>query len=228
MPPSLADAIGGPLGAAESALPAAAFVAVYTAGGQEVETAAIVAVAIAVVLGLARILRGQTIQYALGGLFGVAFAGFVATRTGRAEDFFLPGLLANLGWGAAFLISAAVRRPIIGYLAVAIGARPRYPTVQEEPACEGESCKAQSDFRAWRTDPAFVRAATRTTLLWAGLFITRLAVQLPLYFTDSLVALGTAKIAMGIPLFALGVWISWLLMRPVVMRPHAPGDGATA
>jgi hypothetical protein len=31
------------------------------------------------------------------------------------------------------------------------------------------------------------------------------------------VALGTARVAMGIPLFALGIWLSWLVIR----REHA-------
>ena len=34
-PPSLSDAVGGPLGVAESALPAAAFVLTYTISGQD-------------------------------------------------------------------------------------------------------------------------------------------------------------------------------------------------
>jgi hypothetical protein len=226
LPPSLADAIGGPLGAAESALPAAAFVAVYTAAGQDVRTAGIAAVGLALVLALARIVRGQTVQYALSGLIGVAFAAFVAERTGRAEDFFLPGLLANLAYGSAFLVSIAIRRPLVGYLATALGgggaARPDTEGADGtgEPAAPARP--AAGAMNAWRSDPVFMRAAIRASWLWAALFFLRLSVQLPLYLTDSLVALGTARIAMGIPLFALGVWLSWLLMRPVLHPARAP------
>ena len=42
----------------------------------------------------------------------------------------------------------------------------------------------------------------------------RLAVQLPLYLAGGLTALGVARIAMGIPLFAVGIWLSWLILRP--------------
>lgn len=222
LPPTLADAIGGPLGAAESALPAAAFVAVYTAAGQEVRTAAIAAVALALVLALARVVRGQTVQYALSGLIGVAFAAFIAERTGRAEDFFLPGLLTNLAYGSAFLVSALARRPLVGYIAAALGSGATLGSGGlKRPDPDDADDAGPSPMQAWREDPAFVRAATRATLVWAGLFFLRLAVQLPLYLADALVALGTARIAMGIPLFALGLWLSWLLMRPVMQPPRA-------
>ena len=39
------------------------------------------------------------------------------------------------------------------------------------------------------------------------MFTLRLAVQLPLYFADELVALGVAKTAMGFPVFALAAWL---------------------
>jgi hypothetical protein len=45
----------------------------------------------------------------------------------------------------------------------------------------------------------------------------RLAVQVPLYFMgpDALVALGTARLVMGVPLYALGLWLAWMVSRPV-------------
>ena len=53
--------------------------------------------AISAVLAVARLIRRQTTQFALSGVIGVAFGAFVATRTGNAEDFFLPGILINAG-----------------------------------------------------------------------------------------------------------------------------------
>ena len=73
-PPSLADAVGGPLGVAESALPAAAFVVTYTASGQDTSAALIAAIALGVVFAVARIARGQTVQFALAGLGGLALS----------------------------------------------------------------------------------------------------------------------------------------------------------
>ena len=68
----------------------------------------------------------------------------------------------------------------------------------------------------WREDPEQVRAYTRASWIWVGLFSLRLAVQLPLYLASALTALGAARVAMGIPLFAVGIWLSWLILRPTL------------
>jgi hypothetical protein len=192
-PPSIAEAIGGPVGMAESALPAAAFVIAYAASGSDTEIAAIVAVGLALVLAAARLVRRETPQHAISGLIGVAFAAFIATRSGRAEDFFLPGLLANAAYAAGFLISIAVRRPLVGVIVAGM-----------------------TNERDWRSNPVRLRTFTRATYLWALLFLVRLAVQLPLYLAGAVVALGVARTAMGLPLFALGLWLTYRLVR----RPH--------
>jgi hypothetical protein len=195
-PPNLAEAVGGPLGMLETALPAVAFVVAYSASGQDTDISAGVAVGLALVLAVARLVRRESPRHALSGLFGVALAGFIATRSGRAEDFFLPGLLANAAYASAFLISLAVRRPLVGVI-----------VRQLEPHAEDEPVDARRR-----------RAFERATLLWAGLFALRLAVQLPLYLAGAVVALGVARTAMGLPLFALGLWLTWLMVR----RPPAP------
>lgn len=200
-PTNLREAVGGPLGMAETSLPAIAFVVAYTASGSNTNTAAIVAVALALVLSLARIVKRESPIYALSGLVGVGFAAFIATRSGRAENFFLPGLLANAAYAAAFLISIAVRRPLVGVIVASL---------------DGEGSE-------WRSDPLRVRAFVRATWLWAGLFAVRLLVQLPLYLAGAVVALGVVKTAMGLPLFGLGLWLTWLLVRRHRM-PAAPAQ----
>src|SRR3954447_24131643 len=115
-PPSLAEAIGGPLGVAETSLPAVAFVVAYTVSGSDTKTAAEVAVGLALLLTVARLARRESPQHALSGLIGVGFAAFIATRSGKAENFFLPGLLANAAYASAFLVSLAVRWPLVGII----------------------------------------------------------------------------------------------------------------
>jgi hypothetical protein len=56
-PPPLAEAVGGALGITESVLPSAAFVATYTASGQQTQPALIAAVALGVCFGIARVVR---------------------------------------------------------------------------------------------------------------------------------------------------------------------------
>ena len=191
-PPSIADAVGGPLGVAESVVPAAAYVLTYTVSGQDTTISLIVAVGLGVLFGVARLIRRQTVQFALAGIAGLALSAYVVSRTGRAADFFLPGLLANAGYALAYLISIIVRWPLLGVIVATL----------------------RGGDMSWRKDPRQVRDFSRASWVWVVLFSLRLAVQLPLYIADAVTALGVARIAMGIPLFAVGIWLSWLILRP--------------
>jgi len=205
---NLLEELGGPQGIADSSLPGLAFVIGYTATGQNLSLAAIIAVGLGALIGAVRVVRGEPVKYAIGGFFGVALAGFIATRTGRAENFFLPGLFLNGGWALLYAASIAVRWPLMGVL---IG-----PLIGE-----GTS---------WRQDPARVRLFSRISWVWVGTFLLRLVVQLPLYFSGALVALGVAKAAMGLPVFAVAIWISYLMMKAagIDLRPAAERESETA
>ena len=99
------------------------------------------------------------------------------------------------------MISIAVRRPLVGVIVSQL---------------DGEG-------GGWRADPERVRAFTRASWLWAGLFVVRLIVQLPLYLAGAVVALGIARTAMGLPLFALALWLTWRLVR----RPPEPAPATS-
>ena len=188
----LMEEIGGPQGIADSSVPAIVFVAVYTVGGNRISLAGICALGSALAIAVLRLLKGESLRFALAGFVGVAIAAFIASRTGRAEDFFLPGLLLNLAYGTAYLVSILVRWPLIG---VILG-----------PTLGGEGM-------AWRKDPVELRAYSRASWVWVGVFSARLCVQLPFYLAGSLVALGIARTAMGLPVFALGIWLSYLILQ---------------
>lgn len=196
-------ALGGRRGIADSSLPGLAFVIAYTASGQSLNTAIWTAVGVGAALFAARLVKRETVQFAVAGFAGVAIAAFIAKQTGRAEDFFLPGLFLNLAYAAAYLISIAVRWPLLG---VFIG------------PLNGEGME-------WRKDERRLRLYTRASWIWVGMFTVRLAVQLPLYFAGELVALGVAKTAMGFPVFALAAWLSYLILRE---GPASADDRAAA
>jgi hypothetical protein len=202
----LLAALGGPQGIADSSLPALAFVIAYTASGNELTVAVWVAVGVGALMTVIRLARRETLQFALAGFAGVALSAFIADRTGRAEDFFLPGLLLNAAYAAAYLISIMVRWPLLGVLLAPV---------------LGEG-------KTWRNDPERVRLYTRASWIWVGVFTLRLAVQLPLYLAGALLALGIAKTAMGLPIFLIAIWLSYLVLNPrssVADRP-APSPGA--
>lgn len=189
--PDLVKALGGPHGLADSSLPGLAFVVAYTASGQDLQAAIWSALGVAVALTVVRLAKRETLQFAFAGLVGVGIAAFIASRTGRAEDFFLPGLLFNAAYAAAYAISIAVGWPLIGVIAG--------PLV-------GEGME-------WRREPERVRVYAKASWVWVGVFMLRLAVQLPLYLAGAVVALGIARTAMGIPIFAVAIWLTYLVLR---------------
>lgn len=201
---SVADAVGGVRGLVESVAPGLVFVVVYLVAGQELVPPLVASLAVAVVLVVARLVGGTPVTQALGGVVGVAIGVLWAWRSGEAQDYFALGLWTNAIYAAALLVSVVVRWPLVGVVVALV---------------------RQEGF-GWRTDPEQrprLRRYTAATWLWIGLFVARLAVQLPLYLDASTAWLGTARLVMGVPLWALALWFTWLLVRERPVAPAPPG-----
>ncbi|HVV29780.1 MAG TPA: DUF3159 domain-containing protein [Mycobacteriales bacterium] len=190
----LLAAAGGVRGIVDSALPTTAFILAITVGSLRV--AAITAVGVAAAILLLRLVRREPIEQACSGLVGVAVAALVAYLLDRKSGFFLPGLLLNIAYAAAILVSVAARRPFIGYIAAI----------------------ADTNLSDWRERPLLRRAAVHASLVWAAIFVARLAVQGPLYLADRTGWLGVARLAMGWPLWGVAVLSSFWLIRRAIAR----------
>jgi hypothetical protein len=188
---SLLDAFGGRRGVLDSGLPPLTFIGTYLATGNDLAPALLAALAAGVVVTLLRLARHDTVRHALAGFGAVALAAFVASRTGRPQDYFLPSLLANLGAALAWAVSIWVRRPFLG---LTVGALTRSS--------------------AWRTDPVMLRAYRRASWIWVASFLLRVAVMTPLWLAGQTVALGLAKVALGWPMVLVVLWLSWLVVEP--------------
>ena len=187
----LMEAMGGKRGIADSGLPGAVFVTVYTVSGQDLRYALWSALGLAVLLTVIRVVRRESLQFAITGLLGIGLAAFIAARTGRAQDFFLPALLKDAGFAALYLASILTRWPLMGVL---IG-----PLLGEG--------------MTWRKDPARRHAYMLATWPWFGLFAIRLVVQVPLYLAGATVMLGYLRVAMGIPLYLVTLWLTYRAIR---------------
>jgi hypothetical protein len=185
------QALGGWGALLDIGLPWIAFLIVYAGSDHDLKLALIVAVGSAAAVALLRLLRKQPLRNIAGGFIGVLIAAFVANKSGRAEDVYLPGLLLNVGYGALYLLTVVFRWPLFGVL---------YGVITQTGT-------------AWRKDPAMLRGFTRATLVFVGLFAIRLVVQVPLYLTGSLNALGIAKVGMGLPVYALALWLAYAVMK---------------
>jgi hypothetical protein len=183
----------------DTSLPTVAFLIAYLVTGSQLRPSLVAAVAAGLLVAVLRAVRRESVRHIFSGFLGVAIAAWLANRTGRAEDFFLPGLLLNLGYGAAFAISAAVRQPLVG-----LGIR-----------------LMTGDGGAWRDFEPLRRAAYRATWMWAALFAVRVVVQLPLYLGGFVAALGVAKLVLGFPLFLLGAFATHRLLSPALAERRA-------
>ncbi|WP_440064767.1 DUF3159 domain-containing protein [Streptosporangium sp. OZ121] len=187
----LAKAFGGVRGVIEAAVPTIAFTGMWVATSN-LKQSLIVSISAAVLLLVVRLLQRSTPQFVVNSLIGIGIGAFFASRTGQAEDVFLPGILYNAGYSVVMLLSIVTRWPVVGFL---IGSVTGDPT-------------------AWRADPAVVKLCTRLTWLLMIPCVVRVAVQLPVYLIgrdDAVAELGILKIAMGWPLqvaaFAAMVWL---------------------
>ncbi|MEU5837751.1 DUF3159 domain-containing protein [Streptomyces diacarni] len=183
---SALDQAGGVKGVVYSALPALVFVVANSAGGLKVGILA--ALLVACGIAVRRLMRRESIQPALGGVFGVAIAAGVSWYTGSAKDFFLIGIWASLAGAVAFVLSVALRWPLAGL-------------IWNSTTGKGT---------VWRADKRSRIYYDVATLVLAAIFGARFAVQQYLYQADEVGSLGFAKIAMGYPLLAVGLLaVAW-------------------
>ncbi len=204
---SLADAVGGWRGTIESIAPGLVFVVVFVST-RLITPAVVASLAVALVAVVARLVGRTPLTQALGGAFGVVIGVVWAWRTGEAQNYYVWGLVTNVAFALGVLVSILVRWPVVGLV---VGAMRGTGT-------------------AWRADPAHVRRYVTASWLWFALFAVRLAVQVPLYLQAEVGWLGTARLVMGVPLWALTLWATWALVRETAAaaaRPAPPGPAQT-
>jgi hypothetical protein len=203
--------VGGWRGLLESVLPSAVFLVAFITT-QDLWGAGIASVAVAAVFSLVRLIQRQSPLQALAGLAAVALCVVVALNTGQARDYYVWGFVTNAVYILVLSLSVLVRWPLLGLLFGII---------------RNEGMGWQKDVRRRR------RYALATWFLVTALAL-RLVVQLPLYVADLLTALGTARLVMGLPLYALALWLGWLVSAPPGRSPadeerlEHPGQGPSA
>jgi hypothetical protein len=152
------DALGGGRGLFDSALPATVFV-VARIVSHSLTTAVVIAVACGLAVIVLRRLRGQSLQQAASGFFGLALAVVVARATGKGEGFFLPGIVITGAMGVGFVVSLLLGRPAVGAALAAYD--PKYA--------------------GWRDHPPLLRAVRISTLVWAITFFVRAGIATLVY-----------------------------------------------
>lgn len=197
----LERAIGGWRGIIDSGAPTAVFVVAYVVTGAQLRPSLIAALVAGALIAGWRALRRESLMQIAAGFVGLAISAWFAARTDNASNVYLPGMLTNLGYGTAFLVSILVRWPLIG---VAVGF-------------------LTGDGTSWRADPALRRAYAAASWIWVGLFFGRLVVQTPLYLAGWVEVQGIVKIVMGYPLFLAAAYFTYRVLAPILAAKRASG-----
>lgn len=188
--PTMLEQMGGLSGLFYSSLPVIVFVLMNAFFGLTVGIWS--AVGSAVAITVLRIVRKEPLQPAISGFFGVAIAAFIAYRTGSAKGFFLFGIWTSMVYFGVFVLSIVVRWPLAGVVWNALN----------------------GNGHAWRKDKKSLIAYSIATAAMALIFGARFVVQRWLYDEDYTGWLAFAKIAMGYPLYALGLLtVVWAVRR---------------
>ncbi|MGO1346383.1 MAG: DUF3159 domain-containing protein [Bifidobacterium psychraerophilum] len=210
---SVMDAIGGVRGIVESLLPGLVFVTCFVLT-RDLKLTVLISAVLAVLEVLLRMLQRQPVMGALSGVAAVGICLVWAWFSKDARNYYLPGFITNAFWLLVLPVTVLARVPGIGVLIEFV----RNPTL--------------SDFRSWldswRSDKALYAAYTKVTLLWAAIFGLRLIVQVPMYLSDQIALLGTARLVMGVPLFACAIWLSWLMIATALHAHRLAQEQAAA
>jgi len=164
---SLLASVGGIQGIIETSLPGFLYVLTFSITRNIYWSVSVVVVAV-IVLGIRHLLKKRPISQLIGSYIGIALAIFLTLRPGgQAADFYLKDFYINGAYGSVLLVSVIARFPLIGFLV---------ETFMGSPV-------------NWRKDRRKLRFYDLVTLLWVGLFATRLAVEVPLYLVGDVVTL---------------------------------------
>jgi hypothetical protein len=146
------------------------------------------ALALAVVLGFVRWRRGDPLRYTLGGAGSVLLAIGLVWVLGRAEGYFLPGLVSGALTVVLCLVSLVAGRPLTAWSSFL--AR-RWPL-------------------GWYWHARVRPAYTETTLLWTLFFTLRLAWQVILYRSAQADTLAWVQTLTGWPALVVLLVITYI------------------
>ena len=191
-PQSFEELFGGRRGIVDGAVPTIVFVLV-NAVRHDVRIAGATAVGSAIVFLAIRLARKERTRHVMSGVLGVAISAAIAARSGRASDYFKPGIWLNAGYLAAFVASVLVGRPIVGLVLKQFSDKPP----------------------AWHRHRKVRRAYSELTLMWAAMYGLRVGVIEPLRRRDANALAAAMKIALGYPprLLMLAITMPYLRWR---------------
>lgn len=133
------------------------------------------ALALSVVIAALRIIRKQSLIYALAGVGSVAIAIGIVWILGKSEGFFLPGLVSGSMTLLLTIVSLVIRRPMVAWT----------------------SYLARRWTLDWYWHPQVRPAYSETTFAWAVVFAARLFLQYSVYQSHNVTLLAVTNFFTG-------------------------------
>jgi hypothetical protein len=240
------DQLGGWRGMLDATLPTIAFIVANSLAGLRVGIWS--ALGAALLVFVLRVVRRESVQQAVSGLFAVGIAVAIAAYSGQARDFYVIGIIRNAAIGVVLLGSVLVRWPLVGVIAEFLspshlgamathtahppglrGGLHRASAVLRPAERDPETGERAADPEAechWRDDRRLVRAYGWLTVLWGVVFLVRAAITGPLYFQsedDDATVLGVVSLLLGIPVTVVELAVTlWVVARLHHHRAKAP------
>lgn len=203
---ALLGSLGGVRGIIETVVPTLIFLVLHLLFNNLL-LSTLIPVGVALLFVLVRFATKAPVQSAVTGVVILGVTAGLAIVTGKAENNFVPGILLNAAFLVAMLISLVARFPLIGvFVSLLLGEK-----------AEG-----------WRESRAQYRALALATGVWAAMFALRLVVEVPLYLASNAAALAVAKLVLGLPLYAIVLIVTWLIIRSVFAPADAASDGESS
>lgn len=140
------------------------------------------ALALSVVIAIVRVIRKQSLLYALAGVGSVAIAIGIAWFLGKSEGFFLPGLISGSMTLLLTIVSLVIRRPMVAWTSFL--AR-RWPL-------------------DWYWHPQVRPAYSEVTFAWTVFFAARLFLQFSLFESKNVNSLAITNFITG--------WLATILL----------------
>ena len=164
------------------------------------EYAVLGAMLVAVLIGIIRLLRKESLRFAFGGVGGVLVAGLLARIVGGAQGYYLPGIISGAFTAVICVISVIIRRPLVAWTSYITR---RWPL-------------------AWYWHPNIRPAYSEVTIAWALFFALRTLIQFNFFQQQSTATLGVIQLLTGWPALILLLVISYLYGMWRLQNLHGP------
>ena len=163
--------------------------------------AGLVAISLAVLILIYRLVRRKTWAYAVSGLFVVMIASSFAYLAGNATNYFLPGIISSAVLLMIAIVSLVIKKPLAAWAS--------------------HLTRGWALPWFWRDDvkPAY----QEVTLMWSVFIFIRLVIQVILFIEQDAVQLFWVNTLLGLPLTIVVLILSYVYGIARLRRLKGPG-----